>query len=110
MTKSLLERIGYTVITANKPQEAIRLASQYEGAIHLLISDVVMPEMNGWQMAGRLKKMYPHLKLLFMSEYPADVMEHHGMDIDQVHFLAKPFFAKDIAMKVREVLEAPVQG
>ncbi|MHB1462599.1 MAG: ABC transporter substrate-binding protein [Armatimonadota bacterium] len=108
MTKSLLERMGYTVITSNRPQEAIRLAKQHEGDIQLLISDVVMPEMNGWQMAGHLKLLYPELKLLFMSGYPADVMAHNGMDMDQVHFLSKPFMANDLALKVREVLEAPV--
>ncbi len=109
MTKSLLERMGYTVIAASTPLAAIRLANQHDGAIQLLISDVVMPDMNGWQMATRLKALFPDLKILFMSGYPADVMAHHGMDIEQVHFLSKPFYASDLSLKVREVLAAPVQ-
>ncbi len=107
MTKSLLERMGYTVIAAHSPLAAIKQAKQHEGSIQVLISDVVMPEMNGWQMAQHLKQLYPDLKLLFMSGYPADVIAHHGMDMDQVHFLSKPFLANDLALKVREVLAAP---
>ncbi len=79
MTKTMLERLGYTVLTASTPGEAIRLAGAYTGVIHLLMTDVVMPEMNGHDLAKNLLTSFPALKRLFMSGYTADVIAHQGV-------------------------------
>ena len=102
--KTILEKLGYTVIIANTPGEAIRLAEEFSGQIHLLMTDVVMPEMNGRDLAKNLLSRYPHLKSLFMSGYTANVIAHHGVLDDGVHFIQKPFLIKDLAAKVREAL------
>jgi DNA-binding NtrC family response regulator len=107
MTTTMLEQLGYTVLAAGRPGEAIRLAEQYSGEIHLLMSDVVMPGMNGSDLAGNLVSRYPHLKRLFMSGYTANVIAHHGVLNEGVHFLQKPFSRRDLADKVREALDAP---
>ena len=105
MTKKMLERLGYTVLTASTPGEAIRLASAYAGVIHLLMTDVVMPEMNGRDLARNLLTSFPALKRLFMSGYTADVIAHQGVLDEGVHFIQKPFSKKDLAAKVSEALE-----
>jgi two-component system, cell cycle sensor histidine kinase and response regulator CckA len=105
MTTKMLERLGYTVLTASTPGEAIRLAEAHHGAIHLLITDVVMPEMNGRDLAKSLLSLYPNLKRLFMSGYTADVVAHHGVLDEGVNFMQKPFSIKDLAAGVREALD-----
>jgi CheY-like chemotaxis protein len=105
MTKTMLERLGYTVLTASTPGEAIQLAGSYTGVIHLLMTDVVMPEMNGRDLAKNLLTSYPALKRLFMSGYTADVIAHHGVLDEGVHFIQKPFSKEDLATRVSEALE-----
>ena len=105
MTTKMLERLGYLVVHARNPGEAIRLAGEHEGEIHLLVTDVVMPEMNGRDLAGRLTSSYPNLKHLFISGYTANVIAHHGVLEESVHFLQKPFSMKDLAGRVRETLD-----
>jgi two-component system cell cycle sensor histidine kinase/response regulator CckA len=100
----LLERQGYTVLAAAAPREAIRLARECVGEIHLLLTDVVMPGMNGRDLARNLLVLHPHLKRLFMSGYTADVIADHGVLEDGVSFIQKPFSIKDLAAKVRAVL------
>ncbi len=104
LTTKMLEMQGYTVLAASTPGEAIRLAREHAGEIHLLMTDVVMPEMNGRDLAKNLLSLYPHLKRLFMSGYTADVIAHHGVLDEGVHFIQKPFSTKDLAAKVREAL------
>ena len=104
MTASLLERQGYTVLAANTPGEAVRLAGECGGRIDLLMTDVVMPEMNGRALAKQLLSSYPEIKLLFMSGYTADVIAHNGVLEDGVNFIQKPFSRQDLATKIREVL------
>ncbi|MFH2064361.1 MAG: PAS domain S-box protein [Pseudomonadota bacterium] len=104
MTKMMLERLGYTMLTANAPGQAMDLARRYADEIHLLMTDVVMPEMNGRDLAANLLSLYPGLKCLFMSGYTADVIAHHGMLNEGVRFIQKPFSKKDLAVKVREAL------
>ena len=101
----ILQRQGYTVMAAATPGEAIRLAREHAGEIHLLMTDVVMPEMNGKEMAKNLLSLYPNLKRLFMSGYTADVIAHHGVLDEGVQFLQKPFSVQTLAAKVREVLD-----
>jgi signal transduction histidine kinase/ActR/RegA family two-component response regulator len=102
--KTLLERLGYTVLTANTPGEALRLAQAYSGKIHLLITDVVMPEMNGHELVQLLSKSFPELKSLFMSGYTADMIARRGILHTGVHFIQKPFSYKDFSTKVQEAL------
>ena len=106
MTTMMLEMQGYTVLAANTPGEAIRLAGEHVGKIHLLITDVIMPEMNGRDLAKNLLSLYPHLKRLFMSGYTADVIARHGVLDEGVAFIQKPFSRQDLAVKVRKVLES----
>jgi two-component system, cell cycle sensor histidine kinase and response regulator CckA len=105
LTATLLKRQGYTVLAACTPGEAIRMAGEHAGEIHLLITDVVMPEMNGRDLAKSLLSLYPNLKRLFMSGYTADVIAHHGVLDEGVHFIQKPFSRKDLSAKVREALD-----
>ncbi|MEW6367607.1 MAG: response regulator [Acidobacteriota bacterium] len=103
--KRMLERLGYTVLTASAPGEAIRIAEQHAGVIHALITDVVMPEMSGRELADRLSSSRPTLKQLFMSGYTDNAVAHRGVLQEGVHFLQKPFSLRDMAAKVREALE-----
>ena len=105
ITTKMLERQGYTVQAAATPGEAIRLAREHAGEIHLLMTDVVMPEMNGRDLAKNLLSLYPNLKRLFMSGYTADVIAHHGVLDEGVQFIQKPFSVQTLAAKVREVLD-----
>ncbi len=102
--KAMLESLGYRVLTAGTPGEAIRLAEEHPSEIHLLVTDVVMPEMNGRDLAKRILTLYPGIKRLFMSGYTANVIAHRGVLAEGVHFMEKPFSQQDIASKVRETL------
>ena len=105
MTRMMLERIGYKVLAAGTPGEAIELAREHAGEIHLLMTDVVMPEMNGRDLARNLLSLYPNIKRLFMSGYTANVIAHHGVLDPGVQFIQKPFAKDKLATKVREALE-----
>jgi PAS domain S-box-containing protein len=107
LTKRMLERMGYTVLAASTPAEALRLGWDHPGEIHLLVTDVVMPEMNGRDLAKSLLAMRPRLKRLFISGYTADVIAHHGVLDEGVNFLAKPFSRQDLAAKVHRALNTP---
>jgi len=104
MAKAMLQTLGYTVLSAATPGEAMRTAQEYASAIHLLMTDVVMPEMNGRVLAGNLLSLYPGLKCLFMSGYTANVIAHHGVLDEGVRFIQKPFALKALAAKIREAL------
>ena len=110
MTVAMLELLGYTVLPAATPGEATRLAQEYSGTIDLLITDVIMPEMNGLELAEKLESLRPGLKRLFMSGYTANVIARHGVLDEGVHFLQKPFLSNNLATKVREALAAGKGG
>ncbi len=105
MDKKMLERLGYRVLAAASPNEAFRLAGEHHGQIDLPITDVIMPEMNGWDLAEQLLSLYPELKRLFMSGYTAEVIAQHNVLGEGINFIQKPFSTRDLAIKVREVLE-----
>jgi PAS domain S-box-containing protein len=105
MATMMLERQGYRVLAASAPGEAVRVAGEHAGEIHLLMTDVVMPEMNGRDLAKNLMSLYPDLMCLFMSGYTANVIAHRGVLDEGVHFIQKPFSMLDLAAKVREVLD-----
>lgn len=102
----MLEKQGYTVLKADTIEAAIQLAREHLGGIHLLMTDVIMPEMNGRDLAKNIQSLHPHIKRLFMSGYTADVIAHHGVLDDGVHFIQKPFSLPNMAAKVREVLDS----
>jgi nitrogen-specific signal transduction histidine kinase/CheY-like chemotaxis protein len=103
-TSQLLGMQGYSLLTAGTPDEAIRLAQEHAGTINLLITDVIMPEMNGKDLANRLQSLNPQLKCLFMSGYTADIIAQHGVLDEGVSFIQKPFSLPDLAAKVRDAL------
>jgi PAS domain S-box-containing protein len=105
MTRTMLEQKGYSVLSAASPAAAIQIARARTDRIHLLITDVIMPEMNGRDLAEQLKDLFPKIELLFMSGYTANVIVHQGMLNDGVAFLQKPFSINELAEKVRDVLD-----
>jgi PAS domain S-box-containing protein len=104
LTSRMLIGTGYTVIAATTPGEAIRLAREHQGRIDLLITDVVMPEMNGRDLARNIMLIYPDIKRLFMSGYTANIIAHHGMLDEGVHFIQKPFRKNDLAANIRKII------
>jgi PAS domain S-box-containing protein len=104
VTTLMLKSLGYHLLPASTPGEAIRLAQEYAGEIDLLMTDVVMPGMNGRDLAKKLLSLYPNLKQLFMSGYTANVIAQHGVLDEGVNFLQKPFSMEDLAAKIGEVL------
>jgi DNA-binding NtrC family response regulator len=106
LTKGLLEKAGYTVIAAESVTRAVAVARAYEGPIHLLVADVVMPGGSGRELARQLAEFRPGAKVLYVSGYTDDAIVHHGMLEPGLHFLAKPFTPAALARKVREVLDA----
>jgi signal transduction histidine kinase len=99
-----LTAYGYTVLGARSPDEALRVAASYDGEIHLILTDVVMPVMNGRQLADALRLARPGIACLFMSGYSGAVLYDHGVG-DDVPFIAKPFALRSLAEKVRAVLD-----
>ncbi|ADH85695.1 ATP-binding protein [Desulfurivibrio alkaliphilus] len=105
MAKMLLEKLGYRVFAAATAGEALRLAEEHQGEIELLVTDVIMPEMNGRDLYLQLSRSHPTLKCLYMSGYSANIISHHGALDQDIHFLQKPFPREDLAVKVREALD-----
>jgi CheY-like chemotaxis protein len=104
MTTSILKLLGYTVLPSATPGEALHLAEQHNGAIDLLMTDVIMPEMNGRDLAHRMLSLHPDLKILFMSGYTADVIAHHGVLDPGVQFLQKPFTRSELSERLKSAL------
>ncbi|MBI5017261.1 MAG: PAS domain S-box protein [Deltaproteobacteria bacterium] len=103
--REILGQFGYCVLAAGTPEEALRLAGAHAGDIHLLVTDVVMPGMNGRELAARLTAARPGLRCLFVSGYSADVLARRGVLDEGVRLLEKPFRMRQLAEKVREALE-----
>lgn len=106
IVKIILTEQGYNVLTANSPGEALKIAREYSGEIKLLMTDVVMPEMNGKDLAKNILALFPSIKRLFMSGYTSDVIAHHGVLDEGVYFIQKPFNFTVLATKVREALDS----
>ncbi|MFO7878276.1 MAG: PAS domain S-box protein [Desulfovermiculus sp.] len=105
MARMMLERLGYTVLIAATPGEAMDVARMHSEEIDLLMTDVVMPEMNGRDLAEKLLSLYPNLKWLFMSGYTENSIAHHRVLDEGVHFIQKPFSKQDLSVQVRKVLD-----
>lgn len=105
MTKLMLEQLGYTVLPAPSPTAAIGLAKEHAGGIDVMMTDVVMPEMNGRDLANIVTGVQPGLKCLFTSGYTDNVIAHHGVLDEGMDFIQKPFAMKDLAAKIQNVLD-----
>ena len=103
LARRILGRAGYTVLAAASGSEALLVCERHPGAVHLMLTDIVMPQMNGKDLAERLVKLYPTLRVVYMSGYTDDAI---GRVLDPgTHFIAKPFNAADLTRMVREVLD-----
>jgi PAS domain S-box-containing protein len=107
LTVRMLRKLGHTVLPAADGAEALAIAKSYAGPIALLLTDVVMPNMSGRQVADELLRARPELKVLYLSGYTDHTVVHHGVLEDGVEFLPKPFSREALAKKIREVLSAP---
>lgn len=106
ITVKMLEQMGYTVLAASTPGEAIDLAREHNGQIDLLITDIVMPEMNGRELAAMIKSEYPEIKTLYISGYTSDVIADRGVMNENINFLPKPFSITDLSRAIRETLHS----
>jgi two-component system, cell cycle sensor histidine kinase and response regulator CckA len=105
LVQAVLERCGYVVLTAESGSEALRLAAAHTGPIDLLITDVVMPDLRGPELASRLVEQRPGLVTLFMSGYLDDAVGETSAQLVPVDFIQKPFSPSALAAKVREMLD-----
>jgi CheY-like chemotaxis protein len=100
---------GYTILQTGKPNEALQLAKEYQGNIALLLTDVVLPQMRGPQLAEQIVQLRPEIRVLYMSGYTEDaIMTHRGVSKIRGALLQKPFTPEDLMSSVREALDAPV--
>jgi two-component system, cell cycle sensor histidine kinase and response regulator CckA len=105
-TQRVLERLGYTILAAESPAEALRLAADYGDTIHLMLSDVIMPDMDGPALATELLKDRPQMRCIFMSGFSANAIAGRGVLNAETNFLAKPFDRDQLVQKLRDVLDA----
>ncbi len=106
MAVKILKRLGYNPLEARNGIEGKQVAETNEGTIDVLLTDVVMPKMNGKELAEALKQLNPDLKVLFTSGYTENVIAHHGVLDSGIHFIGKPYGPKELSRKLREVLDS----
>jgi len=106
LARKVLGRYGYTVLEAPNGDEALRICERHQGAIHLLLTDVVMPGMSGPRLADRLAPLHPAMKVVYTSGYTDDAIVRHGVLVAGTAFLQKPYTIEALARKVRAVLDA----
>ncbi|MFM7150012.1 MAG: response regulator, partial [Gemmataceae bacterium] len=105
LARHMLTAHGYQVIEAAQGKEAIISVEQNPGSIHLLITDLVMPDMSGRTLADQVASLDPNIKILFMSGYTDDAIVRHEIYLDRIHFLQKPFTMSNLLTKVREAID-----
>jgi len=110
VARRALERYGYQVLTAPGGEEALRLAESHEGEVHLLLTDIMMPGMNGVEVAGRVLRVRPGIRIVYMSGYADQDLVGQGLLQPGTHFLQKPFTPQELGTRVREILNGPVPG
>jgi len=106
VARRILERHGYSVLVADSPSDALRLSDQYANVIQLMVTDVVMPQLGGAQLAQRLLAKRPLLKVLYVSGYTDGSIESYGVLQQGSAFLQKPFTSELLTRKVRDVLDS----
>ncbi len=106
MVSRILQNKGYTLLEASNGNEALQICQQNEGPIHLMVTDVIMPQMSGRELAERLAPILPEMKVLYMSGYPDNTIVQHGVLEAGTAFLQKPFTLNALELKVREVLDS----
>jgi DNA-binding NtrC family response regulator len=107
VAQGILKRSGYRLLVARNADEALLLCETHRSVIHLLLTDVVMPQMSGADLAKRIASQRPGIKVLCMSGYTDDSVVRHGVLASGMAFLQKPFTPDSLNRKVREVLTAP---
>jgi len=105
MSLMMLSDLGYNVITADTPGEALNIVKNNSSEIDLAITDVIMPEMNGRELAEQILSLRPGIKHIFMSGYTSDVIAHQGILDEGINFIQKPFMLRELAAKIRAVLD-----
>jgi CheY-like chemotaxis protein len=105
LTAKILLRQGYVLLSASCGRDALKILENHNGSVDLLLTDVIMPDMNGRRLFERVAERYPNLKVLFMSGYTDNVIAHHGVLDEGVNFIQKPFSIQGLARKIREVLD-----
>ncbi len=106
----ILKQLGYSVIHAENGKSAVETAKSHDGEIDLLITDVIMPEMNGDELASKISEIQPGIKVLFTSGYTEDVISPHGILEEGAQFIGKPYKPQELAEKIRELLDAEIQS
>lgn len=109
LISTALRKYGFTVLEASHGGEALLICEREKAPIHLMLTDVVMPQISGSALAERLTLLHPEMKVLFMSGYTENAIVHHGVLDSQVNFIAKPFRLLGLVQKVREVLDSSRQ-
>ena len=107
MAREYLESVGYVVLEAASGREALQKAKEFDGPIHLLLTDVVMPEMSGPELARHMTELRPEIKIIFTSGYTNDAIARQGVLDPAVAFIQKPYRPKALARKIQEVLDVP---
>ena len=107
MTARMLERYGYSVLTAGTKEEALRIAGEKGDELDLILSDIVMPEMNGKELIEIITSDHPRIKYLFMSGYTDDIIASHGILEEGIRFIQKPFSSRELALTIRRILDSP---
>jgi len=104
LSKMILQKNGYHVVTASTPVQAIQIAEEHNGEIHLLLTDIIMPEMNGRDLSRKILSIYPDIKTLFMSGYTAEIIASEGAVDETMNLILKPFSIKGLRKKVYDTL------
>lgn len=106
VAQAMLEQLGYRVLTASAPRQALRLAEEHTASIDLVITDLIMPEMSGYDLVERLRELAPQIRTLYMSGYSANAVTDRSAAQQQINHLQKPFSLRELASKIREALES----
>ena len=110
LLKQSLKGYGYTVLTAHDGEDALRTAERHEGPIDLMVTDIVMPQMSGYELAERLAPLRPETSVLYMSGYDTNMAADQDDHDQENHFLPKPFLPKDLASNIRQILDKTVSA
>lgn len=108
LTTAFLKRSGYEVLIASSGEDALEIATEHKDAIHMLLTDVVMPGMNGRVLHLELFKLHPEIRALYMTGYTNNIIAHHGVLEKGIQFIQKPFSLKVLARKIRETLQMKI--